>query len=101
MVLATAATVAHQCGHTAKWHPVFVLRCKLSKAVSRAAITVHLCDSCRQACALTDLMTDSGWQTIVQAFLAQGKLPPKRSLTKLDWIEIGSAEARALLSFAN
>jgi hypothetical protein len=97
MVAASKSARAHQCTNDAKWHPVFELRCKQSQAVVRAGLEVHLCDSCRASCKLTDLMTAGGWQTIIQAFLAQKKLPPKRSLTTLAWVEIDSEEAHHLL----
>jgi hypothetical protein len=97
MVTANKGVRPHPCTRDAKWYPVFVLRHKATQAVVRAALTVHLCDSCRASCKLTDLMSETGWLTIIQAFVAQGKMPPKRALTMLDWVEIDSEEAHALL----
>ena len=86
-----------QCRQQAKWHPVFVLRVKGCTQSVRAAIPIDLCNDCHKAVKLTDILTENGWMTIIQAFCAQKKKPPKRNLTTLAWVEIGSEEDLLLL----
>jgi hypothetical protein len=97
MVGAKRGAPTHKCPNDAKWHPVLILRLKDVAKVVRAGLEVHLCDSCKVSCKLTDILTESGWQIIVQAFLAQKKQPPKHSLTQLGWTEIGSEDSHQLL----
>jgi hypothetical protein len=97
MVGAKRGAPTHQCLNDAKWYPVLILRVENVSKVVRAGLEVHLCDSCKASCKLTDILSEGGWQTILQAFCAQGRKAPKHSLTQLGWTEIGSEEAHELL----
>ena len=85
------------CTRDALWYPVFLLRQKKCKVAVKAILPIHFCDNCRAGVRLTHLLTEDGWQTIIQAFLRNQKQPPKHSLTELSFTRIGSPEAHELL----
>ncbi len=46
------------------------------------------CQQCADKIDLDDLITDEGWEMVVQAFRRVGRVDPVRSLTEVGFVEI-------------
>lgn len=87
------------CAAPARWYPVLLLfaprRLFPHAPPARGICGVPVCDGHRDTVTLEDLLTDEGWLRIVTGFHAARKAIPDRRDTRLEFIAIDSAEARA------
>lgn len=65
---------------------------------ARSLAGIPVCEEHKAAITLEFLLTDIGFAQIVKAFQRIGKVPPDRSATVLEFIDIESGEARSFLS---
>jgi hypothetical protein len=90
------------CGEHGTWHPVLVLNTK--KVIGarehvpiRAVVNIAICTLHRAAAVPENFISTESWNRLLLTFDKAGKQRPKRSLTTLDFIEVGSDEARSFL----
>ncbi len=77
------------CHEPALWKPVLLLYAPAQygkRPPVRGELNLALCTKHKEEATVADVLTDEGWQVIVELARKQGKVPPVRSRTRLEFV---------------
>lgn len=80
------------CGRPAAVAPVLLIYAKAGTAPARMIMGLPLCRECGATRTPEDLLTDESFARISAAIVHQGLMAPKRSLTRVEVIDLSGAE---------
>ncbi len=82
------------CNVDPEWRPVIMFRADKSPNVCRGVLGLKVCGMCKARLKLADVLTDQGLEQVARKFVAEGKDPPLREFTWLDFVGINSKSAK-------
>jgi hypothetical protein len=73
------------CNNEGEFYPVLNFYSHENGTPATAQLGMKLCGECMVQSRVQDFMTEQEWNKFVQLFIANGKVRPKKKLTKLTW----------------